>query len=150
MHPRALFSSLCHRPVFRLTLALLALLSLTAGGSAQSPFDVTRRASVKPDGVQVWGTSRSASVSADGDFVAFQSSATALVDADTNGADDVFVHDLRDGEIERVSIGPSDVQANSSSHAPAISSNGRYVAFQSLATNLAPGDTNYTWDVFVR
>ena len=94
-------------------------------------------------------------LSATGRYVAFQSSATNLVRGDTNRLGDVFVHDLRTGKTERVSVSSSGRQAggdrtNTGSNAPAISADGRFVAFHSLATNLVAGDTNRTADAFVR
>jgi len=94
-------------------------------------------------------------LSANGRYVAFQSSATNLVRGDTNRLGDVFVHDLRTGKTERVSVSSSGRQAggdrtNTGSNAPAISADGRFVAFHSLATNLVAGDTNRTADAFVR
>src|SRR5262249_55407049 len=70
---------------------------------------------------------------------------------DSNGFDDVFVHDLQTGTTERVSVGPGGLQANHQSAGQAISSDGRFVAFTSFATNLLGpgGDTNATEDVFV-
>ncbi len=92
-----------------------------------------------------------ASISANGRFVAFNSGATNLVAGDTNGQIDVFVRDLQTGQTERVSVGPSQVQANSFSIVPQISSNGRYVCYMSLATNLVsfpvfPSFNAYVWD----
>jgi len=89
------------------------------------------------------------SISADGRYVAFQSSATNLVPDDTNGISDIFVHDRQTAQIERVSVSSSGEQGNSTSCCPSISPDGRYVAFQSCATNLVPDDTNWEWDVFV-
>jgi Tol biopolymer transport system component len=94
-------------------------------------------------------------LSATGRYVAFQSSATNLVRGDTNRLGDVFVHDLRTGKTERVSVSSSGRQAggdrtNTGSNAPAISADGRFVAFHSLASNLVAGDTNRTADAFVR
>ena len=89
-------------------------------------------------------------ISSDGRFVAFDSSATNLVPGDTNGAADVFVRDRQTGTTRRVSLGPGGVQGNACSHDPAISADGRFVAFASDATNLVPGDTNGSIDVFVR
>ena len=63
---------------------------------------------------------------------------------------DVFVRDRQTGTTRRVSLGPGGVQGNEHSFAPAISANGRFVAFISYATNLVPGDTNDAADVFVR
>ncbi len=131
-----------------------------------------RRVSVSSIGGQaLGGESTSPAISADGRFVAFQSRATNLVAGDTNGLMDVFVHDRdADGDgafdesgataTERVSIGsagasptaPPPAQAIGGDSAdPAISGNGRYVAFHSAATNLLGGTTdgNTATDVFV-
>jgi hypothetical protein len=113
--------------------------------------DRIERVSVGPGGVQGNGESNFLpAISADGRFVAFISSATNLVPADTNGAADVFVRDRRSDTTERVSVGPRGVQSNADNFAPRISPGGRFVAFTSMASNLVPGDTNETWDVFVR
>jgi Tol biopolymer transport system component len=110
----------------------------------------TRRASVGRGGAQSDGFSSGPSLSADGRFVAFHSEATNLVSGDTNGQFDVFVRDLQAGSTRRVSLGPRGAQGNRFSLNPAISGDGRVVAFQSDAGNLVPGDTNDAWDVFVR
>jgi Tol biopolymer transport system component len=110
----------------------------------------TQRVSVDSAGNQGTGSSGAPAISADGRFVAFYSEATNLVPGDTNGVADVFVHDRLTGTTERVSVDSAGTQGNSSSGSPAISADGRFVAFASLATNLVPGDTNGAWDVFVR
>jgi Tol biopolymer transport system component len=89
-------------------------------------------------------------ISGDGRYVAFMSRATNLVSGDTNGADDVFVHDLQTGQTERVSVSSTAAQGLGSSSSPNISSDGRYVVFSSSAINLVSGDTNLAPDVFVR
>ncbi|MDD5631453.1 MAG: CARDB domain-containing protein, partial [Methylococcales bacterium] len=89
-------------------------------------------------------------ISADGRYVAFSTNASNLVAGDTNGIDDVFVRDCVNHTTTRVSVGLAGVQGNSYSREPAISADGRYVAFESAANNLIVGDTNRTWDVFVR
>jgi Tol biopolymer transport system component len=108
----------------------------------------TERVSVDSAGNQGNGAAVAA-ISADGRFVAFQSVADNLVLGDTNGAIDVFVHDRKTGATERVSVDSAGNQANYESVSPAISGDGRFVAFVSLADNLVPGDTNGTYDVFV-
>lgn len=90
-----------------------------------------------------------ASISADGRYVAFDSAASNLTAADTNGVRDVFVHDRATGDTTRVSVNGAGAEANGRSDNPSISANGRVVAFVSLAGNLVPGDTNGTSDVFV-
>jgi Tol biopolymer transport system component len=88
-------------------------------------------------------------VSADGRVVAFASYAANLVAGDTNDTIDVFVHDRQSGVTTRVSVGSDGAQGNGISEAPALSADGRYVAFQSAASTLVPGDTNGAFDVFV-
>src|SRR5204863_310450 len=88
-------------------------------------------------------------ISADGRFVAFTSLSTNLVAGDTNGWQDVFVRDRETRTTERVSVDSAGTEGNSWSGTPAISADGRFVAFVSDATNLVPGDTNKAADVFV-
>jgi Tol biopolymer transport system component len=89
-------------------------------------------------------------LSADGRYLVFLSEATNFVTGDTNGIADVFVRDQKTGLIRRVNTSSSGEQANGTSGDPAISGNGRYVSFSSLASNLVPGDTNGVRDVFVK
>ncbi len=109
----------------------------------------TVRVSVDSASAQGNDSSSDPSLSANGRVVAFQSFATNLVAGDTNGAGDVFVHDRRTGQTVRVSVDSAGVQGNSSSFDPSLSANGRWVAFQSFATNLVAGDTNGDRDIFV-
>jgi Tol biopolymer transport system component len=105
--------------------------------------------SKKPGGIAGNGSSVDPSISGDGRLVAFQSRATNLVSGDTNGVTDVFVHDRFTGATTRVSVASTGAQGNGTSAQPAISEDGRYVAFSSSASNLVPGDTNGVTDVFV-
>jgi Tol biopolymer transport system component len=118
----------------------------------------TERVSVGPKGRQANGDSSFSSISADGRFVAFGSSATNLVPADTNDEYDIFVHDRVAHRTERVSVGMGGRQAKcgpapfggfACSDYPTISANGRFVVFSSAATNLVSGDTNNSFDVFI-
>ena len=109
----------------------------------------TRRASVKADGTEADGHSETPAISADGQFIAFASSAANLVPGDTNGQADVFVQDRMSGELTRVSASSTGDEANGPSGEPSMSGNGRYVAFSSSASDLVPGDTNGVRDVFV-
>jgi Tol biopolymer transport system component len=111
---------------------------------------VTRRVSVGRGGAEGDGDSSGASISADGRFVAFCSTASNLVPGDLIGRGDIFVRDRRSGVTHLVTIGASGAPSNDLSCAPSISANGRFVAFQSFASNLVPGDTNGLMDVFVR
>jgi Tol biopolymer transport system component len=81
--------------------------------------------------------------------VAFRSAATNLVPGDTNGTADIFLRDQRAGTTVRVSVASDGSQANGDNYAPAISANGRFVSWISLATNLVADDTNGAHDVFV-
>lgn len=95
--------------------------------------------------------SNSAAISADGRHVAFKSRASNLVAGDGNERDDVFVHDLDTGTTQLVSVAFDDNGADSYSDNPALSADGRHVAFTSPATNLVEGgDGNDFADVFVR
>ena len=111
----------------------------------------TTRVSVASDGTQ--GNSGSASgvhaVSADGHYVVFESDAKNLIPDDTNNRNDVFVYNTQTGQITRVSVASDGVQGNGNAGTPAISANGRYVAFQSYASNLVSNDTNGYGDIFV-
>src|SRR5216683_578688 len=117
----------------------------------------TVRVSVASDGTQTGGGGSRFSISPDGRFVAFESGASNLVVGDTNAASDIFVRDTCLGatgctpSTVRVSVGATFgfPQANGSSSRAAISSDGRFVAFQSDASNLVAGDTNGVGDVFL-
>jgi archaellum component FlaF (FlaF/FlaG flagellin family) len=110
----------------------------------------TTRVSVDSSGIEANGSSFAASISGDGRYLAFISSATNLVPGDTNGFPDVFVHDRQTGATARVSVADSGNQANEETWIAAISASGRHVVFASYADNLVPGDGNGQSDVFVR
>jgi Tol biopolymer transport system component len=110
----------------------------------------TSRVSVGLAGAEPNGMSRVGSISADGRRVAFDSTASNLVDRDTNQIDDVFVRDRGTGVTTLVSVGLGGASANGASRAPALSADGHLVAFQSFATNLVAADNNPYDDIFVR
>ena len=116
----------------------------------------TVRVSVDSSGAQGIGNATAPSISSDGSLVAFDA-ATPLAADDTNGKQDVYVHDLLTGRTTRVSVDSAGNQADGHSDGfslggvqdgglesagPQISADGRYVAFESAATNLVAGDTN--------
>ena len=109
----------------------------------------TTRVSVGSGGVQSNGGSTTAAMSSDGRYIAFASAATNLVAGDTNGVNDIFVHDRQTGTTTRVSVNSSGDAGNGGSRFPALSGGGRYVAFESGATNLVAGDTNGMRDIFL-
>lgn len=110
----------------------------------------TERVSVPNSVPQAYGSSGSPSMSPDGRYVVFDSIAPNLVANDTNGRNDVFLRDRMTGTTTRISLTGSGVQGNADSQHPAVSADGRFVAFRSTASNLVPGDTNAVDDVFVR
>jgi Tol biopolymer transport system component len=95
-----------------------------------------------------------ASISANGNFVAFSSVADNLVPGDFNGAEDVFLWERTGGTIIRVSTGPGGIEASgfalTPNSAPAMSADGKVVAFESDSSNLVDGDNNGMADIFVR
>src|SRR5260221_203318 len=133
----------------RPTLQMLGLaFALGSTGWAQ----VTQRVSVDSGGAQGNTYSLAPSTSADGRYVAFVSHATNLVPGDTNGAEDVFVHDRLSGGTEGirgVRGGAEGTSGSALTRGPSSSADGRYVTFVSDATNLVPGDTNGALDIFV-
>jgi len=110
----------------------------------------TTRISINSSGHQGNGGSYAPSISAEGRYVALQSDATNLIANDTNGAADIFVRDRRAGSTTRVSVSGAGHQGNGGSYTPSISADGRYVAFQSIASNLIAHDTKDSADIFVR
>jgi Tol biopolymer transport system component len=108
----------------------------------------TELVSVNSAGVQGNGPSNNPAISADGSRVAFWSNATNLVPNDTNFDPDIFVHDRGTGQTERASVASDGTEANDSSNQYAISADGRYVVFESAASNLVPGDSNGLEDIF--
>lgn len=91
-------------------------------------------------------------ISDDGRYLSFQSVSTNLSVDDADATDDVFVRDTVAGVTKLASraTGLAGAKGDASSTAPAISGDGRYLSFESLATNLATGDTNAVGDVFHR
>lgn len=108
--------------------------------------------SVSSTGAPANGPSLEAAISGDGRYVVFRSSATNLVAGDTNGAEDIFVHDTVMGSTTRVNVDSAGNQANNGNFLNSvldISSDGRYVAFRSEANNLVAGDNSTGSDIFV-
>lgn len=118
---------------------------------------LTRRISVGRDGAIANGASYAASISGDGRRVAFVSEATNLASRDDNRFSDIFLYDVESRTTLLVSRSASGGSANGPSRSPAISANGRYVAFQSNASDLtcsgrcsdAAKDINLVSDVFL-
>src|SRR5207245_714212 len=139
----------------RRVLSSVTLVLLTALWGRSAGAQTTERVSVASGGTEGNDASLGCAFSADGRFVAFDSTASDLVAADTNGVSDVFVHDRQTGTTEQVSVASGGAQGNGSSgligfaFPPTLSADGRFAAFVSLATLLVAGDTNGATDVFV-
>lgn len=101
-------------------------------------------------GADVNGSSIVPSISGDGRYVAYESTATNLVAGDTNGVRDVFVYDRTTSTTTLLSKSRGGTLANARSFNAIVSANGNAVAFYSDASNLVAGDTNVAGDVFVR
>lgn len=134
------------RPAVCGAIIIAALLQAPRDASAQT----LQRVNIASDGTPAnHGINGSPSINADGRFVAFDSFATNLVAGDTNGTDDVFVHDRLTGITTRESVGAGGTQGNSASSGSALSADGRFVAFYSRATNLT-SDVVSGYQVYVR
>jgi Tol biopolymer transport system component len=126
-----------------------ALMALPAGAA---PASNTVRVSVATDGTQgndMSGRFSRPAISGDGLVTAYDSRATNLVQSDTNHVADIFVHDSTTGKTERISVATDGRQANDDSQSPTVNRRGRFVAFDSYASNLVQGDTNQLLDVFL-
>ncbi len=109
----------------------------------------TDRVSITTDGTEANNDSYNTAVSGNGNFVTFESDASNLVAGDTNGVMDIFVRDLARGLTTRVSINSAGEQSNGLSTNSAVSADGRFVVFESNATNLVADDNNNTTDIFL-
>ena len=141
-----------------LSIAFVATATNLVPGDANSEYDIfvydrqsntVERVSIAHDGSELNGNSHAPSLSGDGQFVAYQSYADNVVPLDWNAAADVFVYDRQAGRVERVNVSTDGLEANDYTGAGVISADGRYVVYDSRATNLVPGDTNNWTDVFV-
>jgi len=137
----------------------LALAVLAAPPALGHPPGITERVSIGPGGAAADNDALLPAISGDGRYVAFWSDASTLVAGDTNGTSDVFVHDRSTGVAERVSVDSRERQSDGAEAdgvldtnfgPPAITPDGRYVAFASSATNLVKGDKNNAVDIFLR
>jgi Tol biopolymer transport system component len=131
-----------HRSAAASLLVPLLAAPLLAQGVARVSLDET--------GGDADGASTNRSISQDGRYVAFASEASNLVPGDMNGFSDVFVRDRALGTTVRVSVDENGDDPDAPCTAPAISADGRFVAFVSAATDLVSGDGNGKADVFLR
>ena len=109
----------------------------------------TERVSVSTSGEQGNGPSHDPKISSDGRFVTFWSFATNLVDGDTNQGVDVFLHDRQESSTILLSKSYLGAASNHNSRFPVISGDGRFIAYESQASNLVSEDNNNTADIFL-
>ena len=102
-----------------------------------------------PDGVQANGSSSSGSISGDGNYIAFASFADNLVAGDANKQRDIFLYNRLAKTTQLVSVASNGTQANGLSLFSAINDDGKYVAYESTASNLVSGDSNGLTDIFL-
>ncbi|MEE9492898.1 MAG: hypothetical protein V3W04_05910 [Gammaproteobacteria bacterium] len=105
-------------------------------GCDQRDYDCIESTTFREISAEWSPSSIAAAMSADGRYIAFDSASSDLVQGDTNNATDVFVYDRVSAETTRVSVSSDGLQGNNESASPAISANGRYIAFYSSASNL--------------
>jgi Tol biopolymer transport system component len=110
----------------------------------------TTRVSTTSNGKQANGPTQYVGISGNGSVVGFASTASNLVNSDTNGVRDVYVKTLASDKTQRVSLTNGDKQAKGTSTFYGLSNNGKVVAFASDAANLVAGDTNARADAFIR
>ncbi len=143
-------SIFCQQGLIALVILVLMSLSISVGSvqAACTTGPGIERVSISAYGTQANGPSGTfpPAISNDGRYVAFVSAATNLVDADTNGVDDVFVRDRFLCTTLLVSRANSAEQGNQNSNAPSMSSDGRYIAFVSSSNNLVVGESTDFYD----
>ncbi len=139
-----------HPSAFLTRLFLAAAAALPAMAGAAELEIVNRTTLVAPmDSNGDSAAPRSASF--DGRYALFSSQASNLVPGDTNGRADLFLHDAQTHTLERVSIGNDGVQANGDvGPVGSVSDDGRYVVFDSKATNLVPGVSSGIRQIYLR
>lgn len=138
------------RPLSGLVVGLTLLTAIGVTAASNAP-DLVSRADANQTVASGAGDSSAPTMTGDGRFVVFISSAGNLVTNDSNGAPDVFVRDRILGRTSLVSVSADGAgSANSASASPSISSNGQFVVFQSRASNLTTNATNGWENIFVR
>jgi len=110
---------------------------------------ITQRVNVTTNGSQIVGNLVDYAVSSNGRYVAFSTDASGLIAGDTNNLSDIFVRDTIGNTTTRITNGINNTLTDGSSIFPTISSDGRYVSYESVATNLVANDTNALRDIFV-
>lgn len=113
-------------------------------------FTVVDRVNVGTGGAEANAMAENAMISSNGRFIVFNSTATNLVAGDNNGVSDVFVMDCQTGVTELISVNDNGEQGNQGSFEAAITPDGRFVVFRSMATNLGGSGNTTTGEIYVR
>jgi Tol biopolymer transport system component len=144
-------ASIDRRGAVRAALALSCVMAAAAVGSpAMGASPTTSRVSVSSKGVETNDDSSYARISATGRFIVFMGESDKLVPADKNGQWDVFLRDRKTGKTEWISRGRPGTVNDDLSTLPDVSADGRFVVFESSASNLVKGDTLGFRDIFLR
>ncbi|MFE3877500.1 TolB family protein [Kitasatospora sp. NPDC059146] len=131
--------------------AALAAGAAMPAAEARPPKGETARVSEGPKGEQLDGYSTALGLSDDGRYALFSSTATNLLPLPgTPNNVEIYVRDLRNGHVERVSVADDGSKLNAMTFQASISGDGRYVAFSASATNVLPGGAKHRSDVYVR
>ncbi|OGL31889.1 hypothetical protein A3F64_00595, partial [Candidatus Saccharibacteria bacterium RIFCSPHIGHO2_12_FULL_42_8] len=109
----------------------------------------TSRISVDSGGTESTGYSYSPAISGDGQYITYSSDSTDLVIGDTNGFSDIFLYNVATQTTTRISMDTGGNESNNGSAYSNISSNGRYIVYQSEASDLIFGDSNLAQDIFL-
>ncbi|MFE4513553.1 hypothetical protein ACFRMQ_05030 [Kitasatospora sp. NPDC056783] len=117
---------------------------------AKPPKGDTARVSEGPKGESFHGESFALGLSGDGRLALFSSWAADVLPGGAGSAGDIYVRDLRNGHLERVSVADDGSSLDGGSYTGEISGDGRYVVFVSYAGNVVPGQVKHPTDVFVR
>ncbi|MBD0672663.1 PD40 domain-containing protein [Streptomyces sp. CBMA156] len=124
--------------------------AVTPAAEAKPPKGDTARVSTTAKGAQLTGTSSALGLSDDGRSALFASNAPDLLPvAGVPNTSDVYVRDLRNGHVERVSVADDGSRLDAPTTDASISGDGRYVAFSTAATNVVPGQVPHPSDVYV-
>ena len=121
-----------------------------AAGDEEAVVSAIQRVSIATDGTESNIRSVKPVVSQDGRYVVYSSESATLVADDTNMSSDIFMFDTQTRITTRVSVGNDGSEANGHIFDPAISADGRYIVFESRASNLVANDLNSSMDVFLR
>ncbi|MFF4378352.1 TolB family protein [Kitasatospora sp. NPDC001547] len=131
--------------------AAVAAVAAPPAAEARPPKGDTARVSEGFKGEQPNGYSSALGLSEDGRAALFTSTATNLLPGPgTPNSDEVYVRDLRNGHLERISVADDGSRLDAPTTDAAISGDGRFVAFSTAATNVLPGQPKHAGDVFVR